>query len=116
MMNGILRPLLDQRVIVYLNDILIHIKTKEEHKWLVIQVFSILQKEGRVVVAQKSFFYVKEVEFLGYIIYANGMEMLTRKVEDVCSWEMPTNVKDVQCFLGFANFYCRFIKNCSGVA
>jgi hypothetical protein len=56
------------------------------------------------------------VEFLGYIINANGVEMSTRKVKAVRSWETPKNLKDVQRFLGFANFYRRFIKNISEVA
>jgi hypothetical protein len=116
MMNTILRPLLDQGVVVYLDDILIYTKTMEEHPKLVSQVFSILQKEGLAVAAHKSFFHVQEVEFLEYIINANGVEILTRKVKAVRSWEMPKNLKDVQRFLGFANFYRRFIKNFSGVA
>jgi hypothetical protein len=88
----------------------------EEHHQPVKQVFSILQKEGLAVAAHKWFFHVKEVEFLGYIINANGVEMSTRKVEEVGSWETPKNLKDVQRFLGFANIYQRFIKNLSGVA
>jgi hypothetical protein len=103
-------------VVVYLDNILIYTKTMEEHRKLVIQVFSILQREGLAVVAHKSFFHLREVEFLGYIINANGVEMSTRKVEAVQSWETPKNLKDVQRFLGFANFYRRFIKNFSGVA
>jgi hypothetical protein len=83
LMNTILRPLLDQGVVVYLNDILISTKTIEEHYKLVTQVFSILRKEGLAVAAHKSFFHVQEVEFLGYIINANGVEMSTRKVEAV---------------------------------
>jgi hypothetical protein len=75
----------------------------------------ILQKEGLEVAAHKSFFHIKEVEFLEYIINANGVEMLTSKVEAVGLWEMSKSLKDVQRFLGFANFYCRFIKNFSGV-
>jgi hypothetical protein len=88
----------------------------EEHRKLVSQVFSILQKEGLAVAAHKSFFHVREVEFLGYIINANGVEMSTRKVKAVRTWETLKNLKDVQRFLGFANFYRRFIKNFSGVA
>jgi hypothetical protein len=116
MMNTILRPLLDQGVVVYLNDILIYTKTMEEYHKLVTQVFSILQRERLAVAAHKSFFHVREIEVLGYIINANGVEMSTRKVEAVRSWETPKNLKNVQRFLGFANFYRRFIKNFSGVA
>jgi nucleoside diphosphate kinase len=83
MMNTILRLLLDQGVVVYLNNILIYIKTMAEHQKLVTEVFSILQKEGLAVAAHKSFFHIKEVEFLGYIINANGVEMSTRIVEAI---------------------------------
>jgi arginyl-tRNA synthetase len=88
---------------------------KAEQRKLLTEVFSILQKEGLVVAAHKSFFHVKEVESLGYIINTNGVEMSSRKVEAVRSWEMPRNLKDVQRFLGFVNVYRRFIKNFSGV-
>jgi hypothetical protein len=82
MMNTILQPLLDQGVVVYLDDILIYIRTLEEHYQLVTQVFSILKK-GLAVAAHKSYFHVKEVEFLGYIINANGVQMSNRNVEAV---------------------------------
>jgi hypothetical protein len=68
------------------------------------------------VATHKSFFHVKEVEFRGYIINANSVETSTRNVEAVQSWEIPKNLKDIQRFLGFVNFYCRFIKNFSGLA
>jgi hypothetical protein len=82
MMNTILQPRLDQGVVIYFNDILIYTKTMVEHRKLVTEVFSILQK-GLAVAAHKSFFHVKEVKFLGYIINANGVEMFTRKVKAV---------------------------------
>jgi arginyl-tRNA synthetase len=83
-------------VVVYLDDILIYTKTMAEHRKLITKVFSILQKEGiAVVVVHKLFSHVKEVEFLGYIINADGVEMSTRKVETVRSWEMPKILKDL---------------------
>jgi hypothetical protein len=82
-MNTILQPLLDQEVVVYLDNILIYIKTIVEHHELVTKFFSILQKKGLTVVVHKSYFHVKEVEFLEYIINVNGVEMSTRKVEAI---------------------------------
>jgi hypothetical protein len=96
MMNTILHPPLDQGVVVYLDDILIYTKTMKEHCKLVTQVFSILQKEGLAVAAHKLFFHIQEVEFPGYIINTNGIEMSTRKVEAIQSWETLKNLKDVQ--------------------
>jgi hypothetical protein len=115
-MNTILQPLLDQGVVVYLDNILIYTKILEEHYELVTQVFSILKKAGLAVAVHKSFFHVKEVEFLEYIINANGIEMSNRKVEAVRSWETQKNLKDVQRLLGFANFYHKFSENLSAVA
>jgi hypothetical protein len=67
-----------------------------KHQELVTKVFSILQKVRPMVAAHKLFFHVKEVEFLDYIINANGVEMLTKKVKAVCSMQIPKNLKDVQ--------------------
>jgi hypothetical protein len=70
-------------VVVYLDNILIYTKIMAEHRKLVTEVFSILKKEELALVAHKLFFYVKEVEFLGYIINANGVEMSSGKVKAV---------------------------------
>jgi nucleoside diphosphate kinase len=84
-----------------------------EHRKLVTEVFSTLQKEGLAIAVHKLFFHVKEVESFRYIINANGIEMSTRKVKAVRTWETPKNLKDVQRFLGFVNIYRRFMKNFS---
>ena len=59
----------------------------------------------------KSVFEVEEVEFVGYIVSAQGFAMLERKIMAVQDWPMPQMVKNVQEFLGFANFYWQFIMN-----
>ena len=60
-------------------------------------------------------FHVDKVEFLGYIVGKNGVTMSKKKVESLLSWKAPRSVKDVQIFIGFANFYRRFIENFSKV-
>jgi len=59
---------------------------------------------------------VREVEFLGVVIGPRGVEMQKKKVEGVLNWLVPRNVKEVQKFLGLANYYRRFIKNFARIA
>ena len=64
---------------------------------------------------KKSDIHVREIEFLGYHISPEGISMSTAKVESVKNWPVPLNVKDVQAFLGFANYYRRFIEGFSKI-
>ena len=104
MMNKILREFLDQGVVVYLDDILIYSKTHAEHVAIVKKVLSRLMEHQLAVSIKKSEFHVKAVEFLGYIVATDGVTMSTRKVDSIRKWKAPRSVKEVQIFLGFANF------------
>ena len=64
---------------------------------------------------EKCHFHKQEVKYLGFIITTNGIRMDLEKVSCVLGWEVPRIVTNVQCFLGFANFYRRFIKDYSKV-
>jgi len=65
--------------------------------------------------SEKTVFHVKKVDFLGYVVATDGVTMNEKKVESVKAWQAPTSVKDVQIFIGFANFDRRFIKNFSAI-
>jgi len=114
-MNTILREFLDHGVVVYLDDILICSKTMEEHEALVKQVLARLERHDLTVSFKKCVFHVDTVEFVGYIVGKAGVTVSEKKVESILNWRAPRSVKDVQIFIGFANFYRRFIENFSKV-
>src|SRR6202162_2246059 len=115
MMNEVLHDLLDQRLIVYIDDILIYIESIRQHVDIVQKVLQRLRDAGLHTSMEKSFFHLKKVEYLGYQISEHGISMSKEKVQAVQEWLVPRNVKDVQAFLGFANFYRRFIEGFSRV-
>ena len=115
MANDIFRDFLDIFLIIYLDDLLIYSKTQGEHDIHVRQVLERLRKYGLYAKLEKCSFDCKQVEFLGYTISSQGVFMDPAKVQTILEWKPPCSVRDVQCFLGFANFYRKFIHNYSSI-
>jgi len=111
MMNKILREFLDHRAVVYLDDIVIFSENMEDHIKLVQKVLDRLEQQDLANSLTKSVFHQEEVEYLGYIVKPSGVTMSDRKVKSVQNWAHRRSVKDGQIFIGFANFYRRFIKD-----
>jgi hypothetical protein len=116
MINNVLRQYLDIFVVCYLDDILIFSDNEEEHKEHVHKVLQALQDANLLVEPEKSHFHVKEVDFLGHTITPGEIRMDRKKIAAVADWPLPTTVKEVQSFLGFANYYRRFIRDFSKLA
>ena len=116
LVNDILRDMLHQFVFVDIDDILIFSRSLAEHKLHVRQVLQRLLENRLFVKAEKCEFHVPSVTFLGFIIGQGRLEMDPGKVTAVTEWPAPTNRKQLQRFLGFANFYGRFIRNYSHMA
>uniref|UniRef100_A0A3B3DPC6 Gypsy retrotransposon integrase-like protein 1 n=1 Tax=Oryzias melastigma TaxID=30732 RepID=A0A3B3DPC6_ORYME len=114
--NDIFRDMLQKNVIVYIDDILVYSKTLDEHVSHVRQVLQRLIKNNLYAKREKCVFHQTSISFLGYVIGAQGVAMDQSKVDAVLNWPQPTNVKELQRFLGFANFYRRFIRGFSTVA
>jgi len=111
-MNDILGDLICiQLVIVYLDNILIFGTYLKEHKRLVKEVLKRLQFNDLYAKAEKCFFEQSSIKYLGVIISENKVQMDEEKLSRVLEWPVPTKVKQVQAFLGFVNFYRRFIEN-----
>jgi len=116
LMNDIFHDLLDVCVIIYLDDILVYSTDPSKHHDQVREVLRRLQENELFVKPEKCVFDAEEVEFLGMKVSGKGVEMSEDKVEAVLEWPAPSNVKEVQSFLGFANFYRRFINGFSRIA
>jgi hypothetical protein len=115
MMNDVFQEFLDQFVIIYIDDILIFSKNEEEHKEHVRLVLQKLREMGEYAKLEKCMFYQLQVEFLGYIISGNGISMDPHKVATILDWKIPKTIRDIQCFIGFSNFYRIFIRNFSNI-
>jgi len=112
MINDILGNLICIRlVIVYLDDILIFRTCLKEHRQLVKEVLKRLQFNDLYIKAEKCFFEQSSIKYLGIIILENKVQMNEKKLSGVLEWPVPTKFKQLQAFLGFANFYHRFIEN-----
>ena len=111
--NESIREYLDVFCTAYLDDVLIYSSKEEDYADHVLQVLRRLHKHGLQVDIDKCEFNTTKVKYLGMIVTTNGIEMDTEKVETIQKWEAPSSVKDVQAFLGFANFYRRFIPEFS---
>ena len=117
MMNHLFKDLIDRGVVVvYMDDILIFTEDKEEHKKLVLSVLQRLKDNDLFLKPEKCFFYQSRIEYLGLIISHNQIEMDPVKLEGVSKWPTPTKTKHVEQFLGFANFYRKFIDHYADIA
>ena len=114
-MNDILFEFLNDFVQCYLDDILIYSKTRKEHTRHVRAVLEKLIAAGLQVDIRKSQFYAQETAFLGVIVSTQGIRMDPKKVEAIVDWIAPTHLKEAQGFIGFCNFYRRFIKGFSKI-
>ena len=117
MMNNIFRDLIAEGImVVYLDDILIFTRTEEEHVKAIRRVLQVLQEHKLFLRPEKCKFCKERIKYLGLVISENEVSMDPVKVAGVQEWPTPENKTDVQAFLGFINFYQRFIRDFSAKA
>ncbi|KAJ9543706.1 LOW QUALITY PROTEIN: hypothetical protein OSB04_023413 [Centaurea solstitialis] len=102
LMNRVCRPMLDRSVIVFIDDILIYSKSREEHVVHLREVLEVLRRE--------------QVQFLGHIVNREGIKVDPAKIEAVMNWEIPKAPTEIRSFLGLAGYYRRFIQDFSKIA
>ena len=116
LMQSIFGPYLDEFVIVFLDDILIYSKSKEEHEQHVRKVLDKLRESKLYAKQNKCEFFRQKVLFLGHVVSASGVEMDRDKVKAVTNWPIPKDAHDVRSFLGLAGYYRRFVRDFSKIA
>nr|GEW69314.1 putative reverse transcriptase domain-containing protein [Tanacetum cinerariifolium] len=116
LMNRVCKPYLDKFVIVFIDDILIYSKMKEDHENHLRLILDLLRKEKLYAKFSKCEFWLQEVYFLGHVVNHDGIHVDPSKIEAVKSWKAPTTPSEVRSFLGLAGYYRRFIENLSKIA
>jgi hypothetical protein len=117
MMNDIFREeIAEGWVVIYMDDILVFSKDKNEHQEQVKRILKKLRQHQLSLKAKKCYFEKEEIEFLGLIISEKGIRMDPHKVKAITDWPTPTTKRELQQFLGFVNFYQRFVKGFAKIA
>eukprot|EP00253_Pinus_taeda_P014293 PITA_14293 len=116
LMNDVLKPFLDDFVIVYLDDILIFIKMWEEHLKHVKQTLDVLKREKLHVKLSKCEFGKTSLNYLGHIVGGGELKIYPSKVAVIVNWPKPKSATEVRSFLGAAQYWRKFISNFSLIA
>ncbi|KAI3808860.1 hypothetical protein L1987_24823 [Smallanthus sonchifolius] len=116
LMNRACKPYLDKFMIVFIDDILIYSRTKEEHEHHLKLILALLRNEKLYAKFSKCKFWIREVHFLRHVINKKGIHVDPSKIEAIKNWESPRTPTEVRQFLGLAGYYRRFIENFSKIA
>nr|GEW95278.1 putative reverse transcriptase domain-containing protein [Tanacetum cinerariifolium] len=113
LINRVCKPYLDKFVIVFIDDILIYSRNKEEHTNHLRIILELLRKEKLYAKFSKCDFWIRTVQFLGYLIDSQVLHVDPAKIEAVKNWASPTTPTEIHQFLGLTSYYRRFIKDFS---
>jgi hypothetical protein len=115
LMNSVLNKYLDKFVLVFVDDILVYSKTKEEHEEHLRMVLQVLREHQIYAKFSKCDFFQKEIQYLGHIISTEGVEVDLEKIKAIMDWPTPRNVTEVRYFMGLVGYYKRFIRGFSKI-
>ncbi|GJS70669.1 putative reverse transcriptase domain-containing protein [Tanacetum coccineum] len=116
LMNRVCKPYLDKFVIVFIDDILIYSKNKQEHEEHLKLILELLKKEELYAKFSKCEFWIPKVQFLGHVIDSKGIHVDPAKIESVKDWASPKSPTEIRQFLGLDGYYRRFIEGFSKIA
>src|SRR5262249_38028824 len=116
LMNRVFRPYLDKFVVVFIDDILVYSKRKEEHEKHLAVVLHVLRENQLYAKLSKCEFWFDKVCFLDHVISKEGIQVDPQKVEAMSNWPRATNITEIRSFLGMAGYYRRFVQNFSKIS
>ncbi|GJS89104.1 putative reverse transcriptase domain-containing protein [Tanacetum coccineum] len=116
LMNRVCKPYLDKFMIVFIDDILIYSKSKQEHEEHLKLILELLKKEQLYAKFSKCEFWIPKVQFLGHMIDSQGIYVDPTKIKSIKDWASPKTATKIRQFLGLAGYYQRFIEGFSKIA
>ncbi|RVX19816.1 Retrovirus-related Pol polyprotein from transposon 17.6 [Vitis vinifera] len=116
LMNRVFKPYLDQFVVVFIDDILVYSKSREEHERHLSIVLQTLRDKRLYAKLKKCEFWLDSVSILGHVVTKDGILVDPGKVDAVSNWRRPTTVTEIRSFLGLAGYYRRFFEGFSKIA
>ncbi|KAJ0808416.1 putative nucleotidyltransferase, Ribonuclease H [Helianthus annuus] len=116
LMNRVCKPYLDKFVIVFIDDILIYSKSQADHEKHLHCILELLHQEKLYAKFSKCEFWLREVQFFGYVVSERGIQVDPAKIEAIMNWQEPKMPTEIRIFLGLARYYRRFIENFSKIA
>ncbi|KAL5499281.1 hypothetical protein ACEPAH_1799 [Sanghuangporus vaninii] len=115
-MNELFHDMIGQGILIYLDDIIVYAETEQEHWDLLAEVLRRLRKADFFCKPEKCYFGKKELDYLGFVVNQSGMQMDPYKVKAVQEWPDLSSKRDIRKFIGFANFYRKFIEGFAKIA
>jgi len=115
LMNRVFREFINQCVVVFIDDILIYSRSREEHEKHLRTILQILRENKLYGNLKKCEFWLEEVPFLGHVVSKDGVSVDPSRVEAVVNWARPPTIRETRSFLGLAGYYRRFVEGFSSL-
>ncbi|RVW79623.1 Transposon Ty3-I Gag-Pol polyprotein [Vitis vinifera] len=116
LMNRVFKPYLDQFVVVFIDDMLVYSRSREEHEGHLSIVLQTLRDKQLYAKLKKCEFWLDRISFLGHVVSNDGISVDPGEVDAVANWRRPSTVTEIRSFLGLAGYYRRFIEGFSKIA